>query len=103
LAGAEDPESSSLTSETELLETKPSDAEKTTSDKDARVTEADPDVEEGGLPVLGILIAVVLIMVPLTICVAMKLIARKCPNSAIGRKLNAFTAIPSGHEEVSEV
>ena len=41
---------------------------------------------------LGITVAAVLILIPVALCVAMSLISRRCPNSKLGRKLNACKA-----------
>ena len=44
------------------------------------------------VPVLGIAVAAALILVPVALCVTMSLVSRKCPNSKLGRKLNACKA-----------
>ena len=44
------------------------------------------------VPMLGITVAAVLILIPVALCVAMSLISRRCPNSKLGRKLNACKA-----------
>ena len=55
--------------------------------------------QENEIPVLGIVIAAVLVSVPITACVCMKLIASKCPNSLLGRKLHACRASQALTEE----
>ena len=61
-----------------------------TTNSDEKVN--DEGTKEDGIPVLGIAVAAVLILVPIAICVTMSLISRKCPNSNLGRKLNACKA-----------
>ena len=55
--------------------------------------------EEEGLPILGIFIAATLILLPALVCVSMKVIATKCPQSSLGRKLNACKTASAMSEE----
>lgn len=64
---------------------------------DSESSDADNNSKE--LPVLGITVAAGLILLPLLACLTMNLIARRCPNSALGRKLNAFRAANALTEE----
>ena len=53
------------------------------------ITESGSKEDEDEIPILGITIASILIIVPVCTCVAFRVIANKCPSSALGRKLNA--------------
>ena len=61
------------------------------------------EAEQEGIPVLGITIAAVLIILPLTVCISMKIIASTCPESSLGRKLNACKTSNAMSEEQMEL
>lgn len=71
----------------------------TTLKEDNETLETDQD----RLPILGITIAAVLIFLPILVCVSMKVIASKCPDSYLGRKFNACKAENALTEEQSEM
>ena len=48
--------------------------------------------ESADLPVLGITVVVMMIMLPILVCILMRIIAQKCPNSYLGKKLSACRA-----------
>jgi len=50
------------------------------------------DEEKEGTAVLGITIVAILILLPVFVCIGMKVIASKCPESSLGRKLAACKA-----------
>lgn len=69
-----------------------------TANDQGQVTMSELDVplsaeeEKEGTAVLGITIVAILILLPVFVCIGMKVIASKCPESSLGRKLAACKA-----------
>ena len=73
-------------------------------DTSSKVTVDDlDDEEESGTPVVGIMIALFMVVLPIMACIVMRIIAVKYPNSECGKKLNACRSKDSNTPDSMEV